>query len=79
MSKLAEIREAMVTMALVVERDGPVYLPLYLRLEEEEKKLMQQEAGMARALELAKGYWDSVSQPRTDHAEGSGRDSSRRR
>lgn len=42
-------------MALVVERDGPVYLPLYLRLDEEEKKLMQQEAGMARALELAKG------------------------
>ena len=32
MAKLTEVREALVTLALIIERDGPVYLPLYLRL-----------------------------------------------
>lgn len=62
MAKLSEVREALVTLALIIERDGPVYLPLYLRLEEEEKKLVQHEAGMERALRQAKQYWEATGQ-----------------
>lgn len=66
MAKLSEVREALVTVALIIERDGPVYLPLYLRLEEEEKKLVQHEAGMKRALRQAKQYWQTAGQGEQD-------------
>ncbi|KPD14133.1 hypothetical protein [Phaeobacter sp. 11ANDIMAR09] len=49
----------MITMALVIERDGPVYLPLFLRLEAEEKALLRNEAGMARALKLAEKFGEA--------------------
>lgn len=53
MHDLAEIRRGLQIAAQIVARDGPDYLPIFLRLEAEERRAARESEVMARAIEMA--------------------------
>lgn len=54
MIKLDQIRKAKALIVVLISRDGPELLPLFLRLEAEEAAAENVEGGLKRALKLAR-------------------------
>ena len=53
---IERIERAMVVLALIIERDGDVYLPLFEKFESELEALRKQQATRERARALLKAY-----------------------
>ena len=49
-----DLREALTVAAQIVARDGPAYLPVFLRLEAELQKIDQRASALDRALAAAR-------------------------
>lgn len=54
MGDLGRIRAAKEVLAVIIDRDGPELLPLYERLEQEEREALQSSSALDRALKLAR-------------------------